>query len=367
MMEYNFYRLNKFDIIFLFENLESLTLSTKTKLIINKDNIIDDLRNRLTDSEIDKLSNISLNVSISDKLTKLPIENRTNLLSGIIQMSSESIEDIVTIIKTFRNTVAKIGLKDSREIYTAFYKHILKDKITVFSILEKSLQSNDIDEVLTRSPIKTIYDIWLLVKKSRVTAIATNILYNALKIDDESIRDFLIQSIQIMNGSGNDGVIHIIKQVEDTGLAEYDVPETNIPDIDIPSEDISENINIIGDNLFSDRPQFIHDLKNEIVKLDTDSIMRYVGHQDHISYSINPQSLGYLISNNDFLIAKVNIRDMGMYTIVKYEGILYLLFELGGNTIQGISFPVEAGGERKILAIPVDTNVTYSIKEPSIE
>lgn len=365
-MEYNFYRLNKFDIIFLFENLESLSLSTKTKLIINKDNIIDDLRNHLTDSEIDKLSNTSLNVSISDKLTKLPIENRTNLLSNVIQMSSESIEDIVTIIKTFRNTVSKIGLKDSHEVYNAFYKHILKDKITIFSILQKSLQSNDVDEVLTRSPINTIYSLWLSTTNAHVTAIATNMLYNALDIDDESIRDFLIQSMQIMNDYGTDDIVHIMKQVEDSGLVEYDVPEADT-DIKIPVEDVSENINIIGDNLFSDRPQFIHDLKNEIVKLDTDSIMRYVGHQDHISYTVNPQSLGYLIDNKDFLIAKVNIRDMGMYTIVKYEGILYLLFELGGNTIQGISFPVDAGGERKILAIPVDTNVKYSIKEPSIE
>lgn len=366
MMEYNFYRLNKFDIIFLFDNLESLTLSTKTKLIINKDNIIDDLRNHLTDSEIDKLLNTSLNVSISDKLTKLLIENRTNLLSMIIPMSSESIEDIVTIIKTFRNTVSKIGPKDSREIYNAFYKHVLKDKITVFSILQKSLQSNDVDEVLTRSPINTIYSLWLSTTNAHVTAIATNMLYNALDIDDESIRDFLIHSMQIMNDYGTDDIVHIIKQVEDSGLVEYDVPEADT-DIKIPVEDVSENINIIGDNLFSDRPQFIYDLKNEIVKLDTDSIMRYVGHQDHISYTVNPQSLGYLIDNKDFLIAKVNIRDMGMYTIVKYEGILYLLFELGGNTIQGISFPVDAGGERKILAIPVDTNVKYSIKEPSIE
>lgn len=366
MMEYNFYRLNKFDIIFLFDNLESLTLPTKTKLIINKDNIIDDLRNHLTDSEIDKLSNTSLNVLISDKLTKLPIENRTNLLSSVIQMSSESIEDIVTIIKTFRNIVSKIGPKDSREIYNAFYKHVLKDKITVFSILQKSLQSNDVDEVLTRSPIKTIYSLWLSTTNAHVTAIATNMLYNALDIDDESIRDFLIHSMQIMNDYGTDDIVNIIKQVEDSGLVEYDVPEADT-DIKIPVEDVSENINIIGDNLFSDRPQFIHDLKNEIVKLDTDSIMRYVGHQDHISYTVNPQSLGYLIDNEDFLIAKVNIRDMGMYTIVKYEGVLYLLFELGGNTIQGISFPVDAGGERKILAIPVDTNVKYSIKEPSIE
>ena len=366
MMEYNFYRLNKFDIIFLFDNLESLTLSTKTKLIINKDNIIDDLRNHLTDSEIDKLSNTSLNVSISDKLTKLPIENRTNLLSSVIQMSSESIEDIVTIIKTFRNTVSKIGPKDSREIYNAFYKYVLKDKITMFSILQKSLQSNDVDEVLSRSPVKTIYSLWLSTTNAHVTAIATNMLYNALDIDDESIRDFLIHSMQIMNDYDTDDIVHIIKQVEDSGLVEYDVPEADT-DIKIPVEDVSENINIIGDNLFSDRPQFIHDLKNEIVKLDTDSIIRYVGHQDHISYTVNPQSLGYLIDNKDFLIAKVNIRDMGMYTIVKYEGILYLLFELGGNTIQGISFPVDAGGERKILAIPVDTNVKYSIKEPSIE
>lgn len=366
MMDYNFYRLNKFDIIFLFDNLESLTLPTKTKLIINKDNIIDDLRNNLTDSEIDKLSNTSLNVSISDKLTKLPIENRTNLLSMIIPMRSESIEDIVTIIKTFRNTVSKIGPKDSREIYNAFYKHVLKDKITVFSILQKSLQSNDVDEVLTRSPIKTIYSLWLTTTNAHVTAIATNMLYNVLDIDDESIRDFLIHSMQIMNDYGTDDIVHIIKQVEDSGLVEYDVPEADT-DIKIPVEDVSENINIIGDNLFSDRPQFIHDLKNEIVKLDTDSIMRYVGHQDHISYTVNPQSLGYLIDNKDFLIAKVNIRDMGMYTIVKYEGVLYLLFELGGNTIQGISFPVDAGGERKILAMPVDTNVKYSIKEPSIE
>ena len=191
-------------------------------------------------------------------------------------------------------------------------------------------------------------------------------LYNALDIDDESIRDFLIHSMQIMNDYGTDDIVNIIKQVEDSGLVEYDVPEADT-DIKIPVEDVSENINIIGDNLFSDRPQFIHDLKNEIVKLDTDSIMRYVGHQDHISYTVNPQSLGYLIDNVDFLIAKVNIRDMGMYTIVKYEGVLYLLFELGGNTIQGISFPVDAGGERKILAIPVDTDVKYSIKEPSIE
>ena len=365
-MDYNFYRLNKFDIIFLFDNLESLTLSTKTKLIINRDNIIDDLRNHLTDSEIDKLSNTSLNVSISDKLTKLPIENRTNLLSSVIQMSSESIEDIVTILKTFRNTVSKIGPKDSREIYNAFYKYVLKDKITVFSILQKSLQSNDVDDVLTRSPINTIYSLWLSTTNAHVTAIATNMLYNALDIDDESIRDFLIHSMQIMNDYGTDDIVHIIKQVEDSGLVEYDVPEADT-DIKIPVEDVSENINIIGDNLFSDRPQFIHDLKNEIVKLDTDSIMRYVGHQDHISYTVNPQSLGYLIDNKDFLIAKVNIRDMGMYTIVKYEGVLYLLFELGGNTIQGISFPVDAGGERKILAIPVDTNVKYSIKEPSIE
>lgn len=366
MMEYNFYRLNKFDIIFLFDNLESLTLSTKTKLIINKDNIIDDLRNHLTDSEIDKLSNTSLNVSISDKLTKLPIENRTNLLSNVIQMSSESIEDIVTIIKTFRNIVSKIGPKDSREIYNAFYKHVLKDKITVFSILQKSLQSNDVDEVLARSPINTIYSLWLSTTNAHVTAITTNMLYNALDIDDESIRDFLIHSMQIMNDYGIDDIVNIIKQVEDSGLVEYDVPEADT-DIKIPVEDVSENINIIGDNLFSDRPQFIHDLKNEIVKLDTDSIIRYIGHQDHISYTVNPQSLGYLIDNEDFLIAKVNIRDMGMYTIVKYEGVLYLLFELGGNTIQGISFPVDAGGERKILAIPVDINVKYSIKEPSIE
>lgn len=366
-MEYNFYKLNKFDIIFLFDNLESLTLSTKTKLIINKDNIIDDLRNHLTDSEIDKLSNTSLNVSISDKLTKLPIENRTNLLSMIIPMSSESIEDIVTIIKTFRNTVSKIGPKDSREIYNAFYKHILKNKINVFSILQKSLSVDAADDILDRSPINTIYNLWISAKNTHVIAITTNMLYNALKIDDESIRDFLIQSMQIMNDYCSDDIAHIIKQVEDSGLAEYDVPETNTIDVDIPLGDVSENINIIGDNLFSDRPQFIHDLKNEIVKLDTDSIIRYIGHQDHISYSVNPQSLGYLIDNKDFLIAKVNIRDMGMYTIVKYEGVLYLLFELGGNTIQGISFPVDAGGERKILAIPVDTNVKYSIKEPSIE
>ena len=366
MMEYDFYKLDKFDIIFLFENLESLTLSTKTKLIINKDNIINNLGNELSDSEISYLSNISLNVSISDKLTKLPIENRVQLLSSIISMRSESIEDIVTIIKAFRNLVRGLGDKESYELYNAFYKHILKNKITVYSILQKSLQSNDVDEVLTRSPIETIYSLWLSTTNAHVTAIATNMMYNALDIDNESIRDLLIHSMQIMNDYGTDDIVHIIKQVEDSGLVEYDVPEADT-DIKIPVEDVSENINIIGDNLFSDRPQFIHDLKNEIVKLDTDSIMRYVGHQDHISYTVNPQSLGYLIDNKDFLIAKVNIRDMGMYTIVKYEGVLYLLFELGGNTIQGISFPVDAGGERKILAIPVDTNVKYSIKEPSIE
>lgn len=365
-MEYDFYKLDKFDIIFLFENLESLTLSTKTKLIINKDNIINNLGNELSDSEISYLSNISLNVSISDKLTKLPIENRVQLLSSIISMRSESIEDIVTIIKAFRNLVRGLGDKESYELYNAFYKHILKNKITVYSILQKSLQSNDVDEVLTRSPIETIYSLWLSTTNAHVTAIATNMMYNALDIDNESIRDLLIHSMQIMNDYGTDDIVHIIKQVEDSGLVEYDVPEADT-DIKIPVEDVSENINIIGDNLFSDRPQFIHDLKNEIVKLDTDSIMRYVGHQDHISYTVNPQSLGYLIDNKDFLIAKVNIRDMGMYTIVKYEGVLYLLFELGGNTIQGISFPVDAGGERKILAIPVDTNVKYSIKEPSIE
>lgn len=366
MMEYNFYRLNKFDIIFLFENLESLSLSTKTKLIINKDNIIDDLRNSLTDSEIEQITNTSSNVSISDKLLKLPIENRVNLLSSIISMSSESIEDIVTIIKTFRNLVRNLEPKDSREVYNAFYKHMLKNKINVFSILQKSLSVDAVDDILDRSPINTIYNLWISVKNTHVIAITTNMLYNALQIDDESIRDFLIHSIQIMNDYGTDDIVHIIKQVEDSGLVEYDVPEADT-DIKIPVEDVSENINIIGDNLFSDRPQFIHDLKNEIVKLDTDSIMRYVGHQDHISYTVNPQSLGYLIDNEDFLIAKVNIRDMGMYTIVKYEGVLYLLFELGGNTIQGISFPVDAGGDRKILAIPVDTNVKYSIKEPSIE
>ena len=366
MMEYNFYRLDKFDIIFLFENLESLTLSTKTKLIINKDNIIDDLRNSLTDSEIEQITNTSSNVSISDKLLKLPIENRVNLLSTIIPMSSESIEDIVTIIKTFRNLVRNLEHKDSREVYNAFYKHILKNKINVFSILQKSLSADADDDILDRSPINTIYNLWISAKNTHVIAITTNMLYNVLQIDDESIRDFLIHSIQIMNDYGTDDIVHIIKQVEDSGLVEYDVPEADT-DIKIPVEDVSENINIIGDNLFSDRPQFIHDLKNEIVKLDTDSIVRYVGHQDHISYTVNPQSLGYLIDNEDFLIAKVNIRDMGMYTIVKYEGVLYLLFELGGNTIQGISFPVDAGGERKILAIPVDTNVKYSIKEPSIE
>ena len=365
-MEYDFYNLDKFDIIFLFENLESLTLSTKTKLIINKDNIINNLGNELSDSEISYLSNISLNVSISDKLTKLPIENRVQLLSPIISMRSESIEDIVIIIKAFRNLVRGLGDKESYELYNAFYKHILKNKITVYSILQKALPSTDEEASLFRSPIKTIYQLWISRINAHVIAIATNMLYNALKIDEEEIREFLIHSMQVLADYGTDDIVHIIKQVEDSGLIEYDVPEADT-DIKIPVEDVSENINIIGDNLFSDRPQFIHDLKNEIVKLDTDSIMRYVGHQDHISYSINPQSLGYLINNKDFLIAKVNIRDMGMYTIVKYEGILYLLFELGGNTIQGISFPVEAGGERKILAIPVDTNVTYSIKEPSIE
>lgn len=366
MMEYNFYNLDKFDIIFLFENLESLTLSTKTKLIINKDNIINNLGNELSDSEISYLSNISLNISISDKLTKLPIENRVQLLSPIISMRTESIEDIVTIIKAFRNMVRGLGDKESYELYNAFYKHILKNKITVYSILQKASSTDD-EESLFISPIKTIYQLWLSRINAHVLAIATNMLYNALKIDDEEIREFLIHSIQVLTDYCSEDILHILKQVEDSGLAEYDVPETNTIDVDIPSEDISENINIIGDNLFSDRPQFIHDLKNEIVKLDTDSIMRYVGHQDHISYTVNPQSLGYLIDNKDFLIAKVNIRDMGMYTIVKYEGILYLLFELGGNTIQGISFPVDAGGERKILAIPVDTNVKYSIKEPSIE
>lgn len=365
-MEYNFYKLNKSDIIFLFENLESLSLPTKTKLIINKDNIIDDLRNSLSDSEIEKISNTSSNVSISDKLLKLPIENRVNLLSTIISMSSESVEDIVTIIKTFRNLVRNIEPKDSREVYNAFYKHILKNKIAVFSILQKSLPVDTVD-ILDRSPINTIYNLWILTKNPHVIAIATNMLYNALHVDDESIRDFLIQSMQIMTDYGTDDIVQILKQVEESGLVEYDVPETDTKDIQIPVEDESDNINIIGDNLFSDRPQFIHDLKNEIIKLDTDSIMRYIGHQDYISYTINPQSLGYLINSEDIMIAKVNIRDMGMYTIVKYEGVLYLLFELGGNTIQGISFPVDAGGERKILAIQLDKNVKYSIKEPSIE
>ena len=365
-MEYNFYKLNKSDIIFLFENLESLSLPAKTKLIINKDNIINDLRNSLTDSEIEQITNTSSNVSISDKLLKLPIENRVNLLSTIISMSSESIEDIVTIIKTFRNLVRNLEPKDSREVYNAFYKHILKNKIAVFSILQKSLPV-DADDILDRSPINTIYNLWILTKNPHVIAIATNMLYNALHVDDESIRDFLIQSMQVMTDYGTDDIVQILKQVEESGFVEYDVPETDTKDIQIPVEDESDNINIIGDNLFSDRPQFIHDLKNEIIKLDTDSIMRYIGHQDHISYTINPQSLGYLINSEDIMIAKVNIRDMGMYTVVKYEGVLYLLFELGGNTIQGISFPVDAGGERKILAIQLDKNVKYSIKEPSIE
>lgn len=361
-MEYNFYNLDKFDIIFLFENLESLSLATKTKLIINRDNIINNLKNELTNEETNIILSAS-NVTISDKLARLGIDNKPNLLSSIITMHSESIEDIVTIIRAFRNLVR---VNDSQEIYKVFYKHILKDKIYVYSILQKALLS-DTDDSVFISSIKTIYDLWISTSNNHVTAIATSMLYSVLQIDDDSILDFLIHSTNVLSGYGRDDILQILRQVKDVGLVEYDVPEAETKDVQVPLEDTSETINIIGDDLFSDRPQFIHDLKNEIVKLDTDSITRYIGHQDSISYKIDPQSLGYLISNKDFLVAKVNIKDMGIYTIVKYEGVLYLLFELGEDTIQGISFPVDAGGERKIIAIQKDNNVEYSIKEPDLE
>ena len=396
-MEYNFYKLPKQDIIFLFNNLESVTPTTKAQLLFRRDNILSLIQNNLSEAEYESIDKASLSLSLEDKFLALPKIDKISLLYSLIPMRAESKEDLVNILQSFRKCVLEIAPKDSHDLYAAFYKNILKDKMAVFSILQKALPDDIIDPLLGAS-INTIYSLWLSLTNAHVTAIATGMLYTSLEIDDESLLHFLVHSVQVLTDFDEVEIMHIFSQLNEQGLINVDIPEgystdidfdeveimhifsqlneqglinVDIPegystDIDFDEVDDNEELNIIGDDLFSDRPQFIHDLKNEIMKLDPDSIKRYIGSYDNISYRIDDQSIGYLMTNEDYEVAKVIIRDKGLFTIVKYEGTLYLLFELGKDTIQGISFPVEAGGERKVLAIKKDNNVYYTIKNVEI-
>lgn len=364
-MEYNFYKLPKQDIIFLFNNLESVTPTTKAQLLFRRDNILSLIQNNLSEAEYESIDKASLSFSLEDKFLALPKIDKISLLYSLIPMHAESKEDLVNILQSFRKCVLEIAPKDSHDLYAAFYKNILKDKIAVFSILQKALPDDIIDPLLGAS-INTIYSLWLSLTNAHVTAIATGMLYTSLEIDDESLLHFLVHSVQVLTNFDEVEIMHIFSQLNEQGLINVDIPEGYSIDIELDEVNNNEELNIIGDDLFSDRPQFIHDLKNEIMKLDPDSIKRYIGSYDNISYRIDDQSIGYLMTNEDYEVAKVIIRDKGLFTIVKYEGTLYLLFELGKDTIQGISFPVEAGGERKVLAVKKDNNVYYTIKNVEI-
>ena len=365
IVDYNFYKLPKQDIIFLFNNLESVTPTTKAQLLFRRDNILSLMKDNLSEAEYESIDKASLSFSLEDKFLALPKIDKISLLYSLIPMRAESKEDLVNILQSFRKCVLEIAPKDSHDLYAAFYKNILKDKMAVFSILQKALPDDIIDPLLGAS-INTIYSLWLSLANAHVTAIATGMLYTSLEIDDESLLHFLVHSVQVLTNFDEVEIMHIFSQLNEQGLINVDIPEGYSIDIELDEVNNNEELNIIGDDLFSDRPQFIHDLKNEIMKLDPDSIKRYIGSYDNISYRIDDQSIGYLMTNKDYEVAKVIIRDKGLFTIVKYEGTLYLLFELGKDTIQGISFPVEAGGERKVLAIKKDNNVYYTIKNVEI-
>ena len=364
-MDYIFYKLTKQDIIFLFKNLESVTLTTKTQLLFRRDNIVSLIQDNLTEAEYECIDSTSLSFSLEDKFLTLPKIDKISLLYSLIPMSVESKEDIVNIINAFRKCVLEVAPTDSHDLHEVFYRHILKDKIAVYSILQKALPDDIIDPLFGAS-INTIYNLWISMTNAHVTTVATGMLYSSLEIDDESLLHWLIHSVQMLTNFDESEILHIFSQLDEQGLINANIPEDYLTDIELDEVDNNEELNIIGDNLFSDRPQFIHDLRNEIMKLDPDSIKRYIGNYDNISYTIDDQSIGYLMTNEDYEVAKVIIRDKGMYTIVKYEDTLYLLFELGKDTIQGISFPVEAGGERKVLAIKKDNNVYYTIKNVEV-
>lgn len=372
-MDYNFFKLNEYDINFIMNNTNSLSLPTKTRLIMIKDKLpISDEYKPLKEK--------------SDAIISKAITYNTKLID-IINKPSETLDDIVDIINSFKliyKPIPKLMYKFTPDeyytnLFKLFYSHILRDKIHVYSILQK-LRDGESINTMVFSMLIDIYDLFLTPTPITVSAISTGLFYKSLNTDNIEILQFLVYSASVMFGYDERVMMNIIEKYNESGLLQFDIGDDDIKytskAMDIEPDSITDNkeiynsiddVNIIGDNIFDDRPQFIYDLRNELVKLNIDSIKNYIGYQDNISYKIDEQSLAQLIKNDDYKITKVSIKDMGIFTIVKYNNDLYLLFELPDNTIQGISFPVGEGGRRKIIVLEKDDNVFYSLKEPDID
>ena len=371
-MDYNFFKLNDYDINFILNNTNSLSLPTKTRLIMIKDKL------NLSD-EYKPLK------EKSDAIITKAITYNSKLID-IINKPAETLEDIVDIINSFRliyNFIPKLMYKFTPDeyytnLFKLFYSYILRDKIHVYSILQKLRDDESINNMVF-SMLIDIYDLFLNPTPIVVSAISTGLFYKSLNTDNIEILQFLVYSASVMFGYDERVMLDIITKYSESGLLQFDIDKDikyTSKIIDMEPDSITNNreiynsiddVNVIGDNIFDDRPQFIYDLRNELVKLNIDSIKNYIGYQDNISYKIDEQSLAQLSKNDDYKITKVNIKDMGIFTIVKYNNDLYLLFELPDNTIQGISFPVGEGGRRKIIVLEKDDNVFYSLKEPDIE
>ena len=371
-MDYNFFKLNEYDINFILNNTNSLSLPTKTRLIMIKDklNISDEYKPLKEKSDIIISKAITYNSKLID----------------IINKPSETLDDIVDIINSFKSIykpIPKLMYKFTprqyyTELFKLFYFYILKDKIRVYTILQKIIDNESINMVIFNT-LTDIYDLFLTPLPITPSAISTGLFYKSLNTDNIEILQFLVYSASVMFGHDESVMMGIINKYNESGLLQFDINDDikyTSKVTDIEPDSITDNreiynsiddVNIIGDNIFEDRPQFIYDLRNELVKLNIDSIKNYIGYQDNISYKIDEQSLAQLIKNDDYKITKVSIKDMGIFTIVKYNNDLYLLFELPDNTIQGISFPVGEGGRRKIIVLERDDNVFYSLKEPDID
>lgn len=344
-MEYNFFSLPNEDILFLMNRLDSLSLNSRMRLVMNKNKIMD-----------------SINESYEDLYKPVPV-----LFGDSLYKKAETIEDILLSINNFKTKSSSLPQSEMVEVFSKFYYEILKDKIDVYSVVQKAIPDNDtLDDILNNS-LKSVYQLFISDSDIYVSAIATGMFYKALSIDDRNLLEFLAYSIDVLKGYNANDIMNIIDKYNTSGLLSFNNNINNIPNIQQQPAENFEEVNIIGDNLFEDRPQFIHDLRNEILKLDKDSIRRYIGNYDNISFMIDEQSLAFIIKSDDFKVAKVSVMDIGLFTIVKYQDNLYLLFEIiGDKTIQGISFPVEDGGKRKIIVLSKDDNIQYFIKEPTI-
>jgi hypothetical protein len=120
---------------------------------------------------------------------------------------------------------------------------------------------------------------------------------------------------------------------------------------------------VIGDDVLSHNVE-LNELVIELDKLSKDTIKDYCGEITPINYVISKRQVGYLKVYEKLPVTKVLMPNGNFFTLTKYDGESYLLFNKEDNSgeFYGISFPCGNGGVRKIISFSIPDELDYEFE-----